>query len=226
MCICSHVNRRSILFGMAGAFLLPHQVLAQNNGVNIIGGAVNIQKQSDAGTGRQKFKLDSGVLGGVVKTKDQVFYLDPETEADFYRDDDGLVSNIVLKAGGVLSLFGEKSGQGVEIKTFNAVGAIRGTTTYFAWQAQENRTYVCCCYGGVELSNGKGGGKSLNTSYHTAVILPASGGVEAAPYDKPLNHYDDDIMALEQKAGRKPRWQLPNGQLNFFAPKPVPLTSG
>ena len=226
MCNCSHYNRRSILMGMAGAFLLPYQVFAQNDVVSVIGGDVDLQKQSDATSGQPKFKLDIGALGGVVKAKDQVFYLDPKTEAEFYSNDDGLVSNIVLKAGGVLSLFGEKSGQGVEIKTFNAVGAIRGTTTYFAWQAQEKRTYVCCCYGGVDLSNGKGGGKSLNTSYHTAVVLPVTGGVEAAPYDKPLNHYDDDIMALEQKAGRKPRWLLPNGQLNFFAPKPVPLTSG
>ena len=156
MCICSQQNRRSILMGMAGAVLMPHQVFAQNDTVSAIGGAVNIQRQSDAGTGQEKFKLDIGALGGVVKAKDQVFYLDPETEAEFYSNDDGLVSNIVLKAGGVLSLFGEKSGQGVEIKTFNAVGAIRGTTTYFAWQAQENRTYVCCCYGGVDLSNGRG----------------------------------------------------------------------
>ena len=225
MRICSHFNRRSILMGMAGAVLVPHQVLAQNEAISVIGGAVNVETQSDAGTGGEKFKLDIGALGGVVKAKDQVFYLDPKTEAEFYSNDDGLVSNIVLMAGGVLSLFGEKSGQGVEIKTFNAVGAIRGTTTYFAWQAQENRTYVCCCYGGIDLSNGKGGGQSLNTSYHTAVILPASGGVEAAPYDKPLNHYDDDIVALEQKAGREPRWQLPHGHLNFFAPRPVPLTS-
>ena len=210
--------------GMAGAVLMPHQVLAQNDAVGVIGGDVSIQKQTDIGTGRQKFKLDIGASGGVVNTKDQIFYLDPETEAEFFSEDDGLVSNIVLKAGGVLSLFGEKSGQGVEIKTFNAVGAIRGTTTYFAWQAQENRTYVCCCYGGVDLSNGQGGQKTLNTTYHTAVILPASGGVESAPYDKPLSHYDDDIVALERKAGRKPRWQLPNGQLNFFAPRPVPLT--
>ena len=210
--------------GMAGAVLMPHQVLAQNDAVGVIGGDVSVQKQTDIGTGRQKFKLDIGASGGVVNTKDQIFYLDPETEAEFFSEDDGLVSNIVLKAGGVLSLFGEKSGQGVEIKTFNAVGAIRGTTTYFAWQAQENRTYVCCCYGGVDLSNGQGGQKTLNTTYHTAVILPASGGVESAPYDKPLSHYDDDIVALERKAGRKPRWQLPNGQLNFFAPRPVPLT--
>ena len=210
--------------GMAGAVLMPHQVLAQNDAVGVIGGDVSIQKQTDIGTGRQKFKLDIGASGGVVNAKDQIFYLDPETEAEFFSEDDGLVSYIVLKAGGVLSLFGEKSGQGVEIKTFNAVGAIRGTTTYFAWQAQENRTYVCCCYGGVDLSNGQGGQKTLNTTYHTAVILPASGGVESAPYDKPLSHYDDDIVALERKAGRKPRWQLPNGQLNFFAPRPVPLT--
>jgi len=226
MCMCSLRQRRTVLLGMAGVMIMPQQLWAQNDGIDVIGGAVSITPSSSAEGGKQPFKLDSGALGGVVKTKDQVFYLDPETEADFYKDDNGLVSNIVLKAGGVLSLFGEKSGQGVEIKTFNAVGAIRGTTTYFAWQAKEKRTYVCCCYGGVDLLNGKGGQKILNTSYHTAVVLPQDGGVEPAPYDRPLNHYDDDILALEGQVGRAPRWQLPHGQMNFFAPRPVPLKSG
>ena len=50
-----------------------------------------------------------------------------------------LVSEIVIKTGGILSLFGQQSGQNVKIATFNAVGAIRGTTTYFAWQEKKSR---------------------------------------------------------------------------------------
>ena len=128
--------------GMAGAVLVPHQVLAQNEAISVIGGAVNIETQSDAGTGGEKFKLDIGALGGVVKAKDQVFYLDPKTEAEFYSNDYGLFSNIVLKAGGVLSLFCEKSGQGFEIKTFNAVGAIKGYNHLFR-MAGSRKPYLC-----------------------------------------------------------------------------------
>lgn len=53
------------------------------------------------------------------------------------------------------------------------------------------------------------GGILLNTSCHNAVILPPGGGTQPAPYDAPLDHYDDDIAALEARAGRTPRWQLP-----------------
>ena len=225
MCGCDTLDRRSIILGLGAACIAPNVVLAEDQTIKIIGGgvAVNTPSNTTASQKNRRFQLKSNQQGGVIQAKDQLFYLDPDTEADFFSEDDGLVSNIVLKAGGVLSLFGPSSGQGVEIKTFNAVGAIRGTTTYFAWQKDQRRTYVCCCYGGVQLTNALGGQEDLQTKYHTAVILPENGGVETAPYDTPLNHYDDDIVALESKLGRRPRWQLPNGQLNFFAPNPVPL---
>ena len=227
MCNGHHLNRRAVVYGLGAVLLTPRMGFSDTKDVDVLGGRIRIDGQTApvaaSAIKAQKFTLTTANQGGVIKAKDQIFSLDPETEAEFFRDDDGLVGNIVLKAGGVLSLFGPSSGQGVEITTFNAVGAIRGTTTYFAWQSAERRTYVCCCYGGVDVSNNRGGGQALNTRYHTAIILPEDGGVAGAPYDKPLHHYDDDIIALEAKAGRQPRWQLPNGQLNFFAPQPVPL---
>lgn len=225
MCGCFHVSRRNLILGSMAAFAIPQTVFAQSGQVEVIGGSVSVDGAKRPTFDASQFKVDIGNEGGVIKARDQIFYLDPESEAEFYRDESGLVAEIVIKTGGVLSLFGKQSGAGVNIKTTNAVGAVRGTTTYIAWQSNEARTYVCCCYGGVDLSNNSGGGKNLDTTYHTAVILPAGGGVEAAPYDKPLNHYDDDIVALEKQAGREPRWQLPNGQLNFFAPAAVPLNA-
>ena len=223
MCGCSSFSRRTMLTGLSAVVAFPSIVLAENGTLDVIGGTVTVEKTKRQGFDGSTLNLNIGNDGGVVKTRDQIFYLDPETEAEFYNGSNGLISDIVIKTGGVLSLFGAKNGRDVKISTTNAVGAIRGTTTYFAWQEQEQRTYVCCCYGGVDLSNNDGGIKSLDTRYHTAVVLPSGGGVDAAPYDKPLNHYDDDIVALEKLAGRTPRWTLPNGQLNFFAPTPAPL---
>lgn len=202
---------------------LSTQVYAQSQQVEVIGGSVAVNGQVRQKFDASKFKLDVGKEGGVIKARAQLFYLDPETEAEFYRGEDGLVSSIIITTGGVLSLVGKNTPRGVDISTINAVGAIRGTTSYVAWQQAEQRTYVCCCYGEVDLSNNDGGAKTLNTSYHTAVVLPAGGGVVSAPYDRPLNHYDDDIKALEEKAGRTPRWQLPNDEMHFFAPSAVPL---
>ena len=127
----------------------------------------------------------------------------PRTDAEFAEGDDGLVSEIVIKAGGMLSLFGPRAGKGVSIATPNASGAIRGTTTYIAWQEKEARTYICCCYGSVEIANSAGGGQRLDTRYHNAIILPTEGGTAPAPYDRPLDHFDDDIAYLESQVGRR-----------------------
>jgi len=48
---------------------------------------------------------------------------------------------------------------------------------------------------------------------------------QPAPYDAPLDHYDDDIAALEAHAGCEPRWVLPGGKMNFFAPSFAPPVS-
>ena len=186
----------------------------------VVGGRLSLKR--DAGGKLLRAKTDGS--SGVLRTSDQLFYLDADSDAEFTTASDGKVTEILIKAGGVLSLFGPQGTQQTNIITPNAAGAIRGTTTYFAWQAAEQRTYVCCCYGGVDLENGEGGGEKLRTSYHQAVILPQGGGVEAAPYPAPLNHYDDDISKLESLVDRQPRWQLPGGKMNFFAPQPVPVS--
>lgn len=222
MCTCQHLSRRNMLIAMVVSGL-PLPALA-DDATQVIGGSITENGDRVTKVTRKKFTLKSGAEGGVIQQRGQLFYLDPATEAEFFREDTGLIGSVVIKAGGVLSAFGPSSGSGARIITPNAVGSIRGTTTYFAWQEAEQRTYVCCCYGGVDLENGKGGGENLRTSYHTAVVLPSGGGVETAPYSVPLNHYDDDIVKLEEKAGRSPRWQLPDGKMHFFAPRPVPLT--
>lgn len=227
MCQCPNHDRRNLLLGMGAAVgmsALPHLALADQNSTTVLGGTVSLDGNVTESVTRKTFTLKSGTGGGVIKNRDQIFYLDPETEASFSRSDTGMINNIIIATGGILSVLGPSKDRNIRINTPNAFGAIRGTTTYFGWQAAEERSYVCCCYGGVDLENNAGGSESLRTSYHNAVILPKSGGVAAAPYDRPLNHYDDDILALETLAGRKPRWQLPDDKVHFFAPVPAPVS--
>lgn len=217
-----HSSRRKVILGLS-AFAMPRLVLAQEDqNLSMIGGDADMSASTSIG-GKTRFTLKAKGQGTVLQARDQIFYLDPQTEAEFYEADTGLVSEIVIKTGGILSLFGQQSGQNVKIATFNAVGAIRGTTTYFAWQEKEKQTYVCCCYGGVDLVTDNNASASLRTHYHNAVVMPENGKIFPAPYDRPLRHFDDDIKILEEKAGRKPNWVLPHGKMNFFAPQPVPL---
>ena len=39
----------------------------------------------------------------MLRVGPQIFYMDPSTQAEFAEGDDGLVSEIVIKAGGMLS---------------------------------------------------------------------------------------------------------------------------
>ena len=155
----------------------------------------------------------------MARSRDQLFYMDEGTDAEFETDADGRITAISVVKGGILSLFGPKTGKGTRIISANASASIRGTTTYFAWQEEHKRTYVCCCYGHLDLENNDGGGITLQTTYHNAVILPLGGGTQPAPYDAPLDHYDDDIAALETHAGRESCWVLPGRKMNFFAPR-------
>ena len=91
--------------------------------------------------------------------------MDDGTEAEFAVDADGRIKKIFVFAGGLLSLFGGENGRGTKIVSANASATIRGTTTYFSWQNESQRTYVCCCYGHLDLENDKGG-STLGTYIH------------------------------------------------------------
>lgn len=223
------IRRRNLLLGSGATLLLatsslvaPSQAFADTPD-GVIAGPARINGKLQPVGKLKKFTMKTGDKKAVLKSRNDIFYLDPETEAEFERDDDGVVTNIAIAAGGLLGLFDPNRSQRASLKTPNATGSIRGTATYFTYQSVEKSSYVCCCYGGVDLVNDAGGSKEMRTSYHTAVILPAGGGVEPAPYAVPLEHYDDDLETLEAKVGRTPRWQLPDGKKHFVAPQKLVL---
>lgn len=225
MCVsaCSRRHFTGLVGTAALATLAPaFPVLAETSNITLAGGRLSVKRGTDGKIIRPGDKVVAGAGGAVLRSRDQLFYLDEGTNAAFDTDANGRITTISVVKGGILSLFGPKSGKGTKILSANASASIRGTTTYFAWQEDQQRTYVCCCYGRVDLENGDGGGILLDTTYHNAVILPPGGGAQPAPYDAPLDHYDDDIAALEARAGREPRWVLPGGRMNFFAPRPAP----
>ena len=225
MCRINCSRRDLVKLAGASVFLVAGPalpVLAETSSIRLEGGRLKLKRAADGNIIRPGERVLAGAGGAVVRSRDQLFYMDEGTDAEFDADQNGRITAISVVKGGILSLFGPKTGKGTKIISANASASIRGTTTYFAWQEEHERTYVCCCYGHLDLANNDGGGITLETSYHNAVILPPGGGAQPAPYDAPLDHYDDDIAALEAHAGREPRWVLPGGKMNFFAPRPAP----
>ena len=225
MCLSDGSRRRFLKMAGSAAFVLTHSALpvfAEAPKLRLEGGLLQLKRSADGKIIRPGERVLTGAGGAVLRSRDQLFYLDEGTDAEFDIDHDGRITIISIVTGGILSLFGPKAGKGIKIISANASATIRGTTTYFKWQEEHQRTYVCCCYGHLDLENNAGGGTTLETTYHNAVILPPGGGTKPAPYDAPLDHYDDDIAALEAHVERAPRWVLPGGKMNFFAPRPAP----
>ena len=136
MCTHHDKNRRLILSGMGAAaslMALPATGFAAE-AATVLGGSVQLDGKEVTSVTRKTFTLKAGAQGSVIRNRDQIFYLDPETEAAFERGETGIISDVIIAAGGILSVLGPSRDRNIRISTPNAVGSIRGTTTYFARQ--------------------------------------------------------------------------------------------
>jgi hypothetical protein len=120
---------------------------------------------------------------------------------------DGLVvSGLRMLTGKLLSVFGK--GRKLVV-TSTATAGIRGTGLYV--EADAEKSYVCTCYGEVELSalNMPETTEVVSTTYHDQpryVFAKGSGRlisemVKKAPV---INHTDEELIMLEALVGRKP----------------------
>jgi hypothetical protein len=109
-----------------------------------------------------------------------------------------------LVTGKLLSVFGRGPRN---IVTSTATIGIRGTGIYL--EADADRTYVCTCYGRVELqaTNMPEARETVQTTHHDAPRYIYAQGempikmIEAAPV---INHTDAELVMLEALVGRKP----------------------
>jgi hypothetical protein len=115
-----------------------------------------------------------------------------------------LAGSLRLITGKLLSVFGRGSHH---IVTATATIGIRGTGVYV--EAEAERTYVCTCYGRVDLQarNMPEARETLQTTHHDAPrYVYAQGGtpirmIEVAPV---INHTDAELIMLEALVGRRP----------------------
>ena len=115
-----------------------------------------------------------------------------------------LVGSLRLVTGKLLSVFGRGSRR---ITTATATIGIRGTGIYI--EAEAERSYVCTCYGVVDLqaSNMPEARETVSTTHHDAPRYIYAHGempikmIEIAPV---INHTDVELVMLEALVGRKP----------------------
>jgi hypothetical protein len=115
-----------------------------------------------------------------------------------------LIASLRLVTGKLLSVFdrGPRT-----ITTPTAAVGIRGTGVYV--EADAERTYVCACYGVVDLQarNMPAARETVNTKHHDAPRYIYAHGempikmIEAAPV---VNHSDAELIMLEALVGREP----------------------
>lgn len=113
-----------------------------------------------------------------------------------------LVQSLNIVTGKLLAVFGR--GQ-KRVELSNAVIGVRGTGIYF--ESDPVRSYVCTCYGTVELAARADAvaREVISTKHHEAPRYIHGKGapklIEEAPV---INHSDDELYMLEWYVGREP----------------------
>ena len=114
-----------------------------------------------------------------------------------------LLSGLRVITGAVLSVFAP--GEPKTMRTATATIGIRGTSLYL--EAEEARTYVCCCYGEAEIVStaDPSARETVRTQHHEQPRYVMGSGAPQMLMGAPVvNHSDAEIMLLENLVGRRP----------------------
>jgi len=127
-----------------------------------------------------------------------------------------IVNTLRLVTGKLLSVFGKTKHT---IKTPNATIGIRGTGVYT--EAEPDQSYVCTCYGVVDLyaDNDKNSTETITSQHHDApryILSNESSGrnIREAPF---INHTDQELQVIESLVGREPPFSMAGG--GYSAPR-------
>ena len=224
---CNCLSRRQFAGGLAALTTLPlvsNFAIAEEAPVRTLAGALDIEGFKQQASGNTRFKLAAKDARTAFRIGKDAFLANEAFEAEFEVAETGVVAGLAIGAGQLLSVFEPISGRKTALDTPNASASIRGTGCFVDVETDKPQTYICCCYGEIAFQNSSTGeAQVLKNSYHNARFINPEGNFAKVPYSVPLNHYDDQLVALENAVGRKPHWQLPDGNMLFFAPTPLPF---
>jgi hypothetical protein len=145
-------------------------------------------------------RVETGAQGrAVVVLKGDAFLLHPRTVIEV-RGRDGLLTDMAIASGKVLSVFAKKP---LAIKAATASIGIRGTGAYI--EVEPNEVYFCLCYGEALLEVPGVPSRLVKTTHHEEPLLvtgvAGQPGIVKGPF---RNHTDDELTMLEALVGREP----------------------
>lgn len=166
---------------------------------------INLNEKSEIVTGDNLVLLQNDQNGFLIR---------PNSKIKFYKNK---IKELIK--GSFHGIFGKQPNE-LQIKTPKGTIGIRGTVTYVEYENDFDRTYVCNCYGETAVYNTNMKKlKILSSKYHTPLVIDKNELIKVSPYDRPLNHFDDNIKSIENFLGRKPKWKLPNEKMIFISSK-------
>ncbi len=116
--------------------------------------------------------------------------------------DNMLIEGMRMFTGKLLSVFGKRV-RPHKITTLTATIGIRGTGIYI--ESDEDKSYVCTCYGHTEISSTENPQESVDvkTTHHESpfYIFPGNAGKVIVPAGV-INHTDAELELIEQLVGR------------------------
>ncbi|MCP4076981.1 MAG: hypothetical protein GY744_12465 [Gammaproteobacteria bacterium] len=116
--------------------------------------------------------------------------------------DNMLIEGMRMFTGKLLSVFGKRV-RPHKITTMTATIGIRGTGIYI--ESDEQKSYVCTCYGHTEISSNENPQERVDvkTTHHESplYILPGKAGKVIVPAGL-VNHTDAELELIEQLVGR------------------------
>lgn len=214
------LSRRHFTALCGAACLLPHHAFSEERPLATLHGALDIEHFK----AKQALRISAKQSQTVFSTGKDAFLVDENFEAEMTIADGGLTKSLALISGQVLAAFEPRKNRQSELLLPNATGSIRGTGFFSSVSDAHDFDYLCCCYGAIDIScRANNNTKSLETSYHNAVTITKAGDFGKSPFGVPYQHFDDELVMLENQLGRRPHWQLPNDDMRFLAPHKLPL---
>ena len=136
----------------------------------------------------------------VIVVGSDAFLMRSQTTVEFGPSSRGTLSDMLVSAGRVLSVFSKKP---VAIKAATASIGIRGTGAYI--EINPDSVYFCLCYGEAAVDGPGMSTREVKTTHHESPLLLSTTGsimkVEAGPFQ---NHSDAELIMLEALVGREP----------------------
>ena len=208
-------SRRRALAGAAGAGLALNlgwvgRLLAADRiatGVRTVTGEVSVNGAPVA-QGTQVRAGDSVVTGPngdvVFVVGRDAFMVRGGSRIELLRTgNSSALKGLRIVTGKILSVF--SPGRPREMQSLTATIGIRGTALYV--EAEADRTYVCTCYGTVELRSraDPAARETVRTKHHEQPrYIMASGAPQMLMGAPVINHTDAELILLESLVGRRP----------------------